>query len=449
MAKTDTPSHDSFKAAVQAFIQERLEAKLDKLKDDDPKREEERSKYLPAVWIEDAARRVQQIQAVTHSLKPIHPDARGTNLYVEPDSLPALAELGSHALGKDFAPDVTGAAALDVYKFLKLQVGERSLLTALQKEDPAAMQVLHDDAAQAKALRDKLVGLTQPGSGEASSHSRAKQLYWLTGSDATADSAYELLAPLFATSLAQRVYDDVEKDRFGETNKAARQAWHERKAYDGVFVDYPELAMQKMGGDNTQNISQLNVNRGGVNYLLASLPPIWKVSEQRLPVNADSVFNHLYPQRSEVRKTMRGLLQFLEEDPGRNQPTRKRRAAYVETLMDELVNLAGQLRQGLPAGWTLNDKRFHQLARVEQLWLDPWRAEFPDEDDFAEEWLRLDWPAAIVKRFGNWLNAQFEGRLLVGDDEAREWQRALSEDDGWREALAEQRRRIHKQRGQR
>ncbi|ABM57218.1 type I-F CRISPR-associated protein Csy1 [Verminephrobacter eiseniae] len=450
MAKTDTPSHDSFKAAVQAFLQERLEAKLDKLKDDDPKREEERNKYRPTVWIEDAARRVQQIQAVTHSLKPIHPDARGTNLYVEPDSLPMLTELGSHALGKDFAPDVTGnAAALDVYKFLKLQVGERSLLTALQEEDPAAMQVLHDDAAQAKALRDKLVGLTQPGSGGASSHSRAKQLYWLTGSDAAADDDYELLAPLFATSLAHRVYADVQEVRFGEANKAARQAWRERKAHDGVLVDYPGLAMQKMGGTKPQNISQLNSERGGVNYLLASLPPIWKVTERRLPVNTDSVFKHLYPQRPDVQKTVRELRRFLEEDPEPNLATRERRAAYVETLVNELLNLAGELQQGLPAGWTLNDKRFQQLAPVEQLWLDPRRATLPDEDDFAKEWLWQDWPAAIAKRFGNWLNDKLAGRLLVGDVEAREWQRALiGEDDGWREALTEQRKHIHQQRGQ-
>ena len=91
---------------IAQFISERLQAKLDKLKDDDPKRVELLEQYQVETWINNAARRVMQIQAVTHSLKPIHPDARGSNLYVEPSGLPPLAELGSHALGDHFESDV-------------------------------------------------------------------------------------------------------------------------------------------------------------------------------------------------------------------------------------------------------------------------------------------------------------------------------------------------------
>src|SRR5256885_1473612 len=101
-----TPSAMRWHDAIATFIQERLKAKLDKLAEDDLKRQELLAQHQRDTWMEDAARRVTQIQAVTHSLKPIHPDARGTNLYVEPASLPALQELGSHALGQSFAGDV-------------------------------------------------------------------------------------------------------------------------------------------------------------------------------------------------------------------------------------------------------------------------------------------------------------------------------------------------------
>lgn len=454
MAEAEKIAHDSFKAAVQAFIQERLQTKLDKLKEDEDEPEHEaargksRAQQQAATWMENAARRVAQIQAVTHCIKPIHPDARGTQLYVEPGSLPALAELGSHALGNAFAFDVVGnAAALDVCKLLELKVHGRSLLAALQQEDASAIAALHEDAAQARDLRNAFVGLTQPLSRHASSHPLAKQLYWLTGSDACADGDYQVLAPLFATSLAQGVHEQVQEARFGQANKAARQARRERKAYDGVWVDYPGLAVQKMGGTKPQNISLLNSQRGGQNYLLASLPPgIGRASGQRLPVDTDSVFERLYPTRRDVRHTARALRRFLESDPAPNLATRERRAADVETLVDELVNLAGELQQSLPAGWTRDDDRFRQLARVEQLWLDPLRATLPGEDDFARDWLRLDWPDAIGKRFGNWLNARLAGQLPLGDVEARAWQQALlGEDDGWRQALAEQRQRIHEQ----
>ncbi len=434
--------------AIALFIQERLQAKLDKLTDDDPKREELLAQHQHGVWMDDAARRVSQIQAVTHSLKPIHPDARGTNLYVEPGSLPVLDELGSHALGQSFASDVVGnAAALDVYKFLKIEVGGISLLAALLAEDEAAMQALHDDPEQARSWRDAFVGLAQSRAGGLSSHTRAKQLYWLTGSDPCADGDYELLAPLFATSLAHAVHAQVQEDRFGEINKAARVARRERKAHDGVFHDYPGLAVQKMGGTKPQNISQLNSERGGVNYLLGSLPPVWQASPARLPAHVDSVFDKLFIARPEVRKTVRSLRQFLAPELEPNLETRQRREAYLDTLLDELVSLSGQLQQAMPAGWTRasadEDKRFQKLARAEQLWLDPLRAELPDEGDFAREWLWMDWPAEIGRRFANWLNGQLKGLLPVGDAEAREWKKVLlTDEDGFAQQLSERRKQL-------
>lgn len=83
-----------FRAAIEHFLQERLASKLDKLAADDPKRSELLVQYTPAAWLADAARRVAQIQTVTHSLKPIHPEARGTNLYCPPQSLPSRSEVG-------------------------------------------------------------------------------------------------------------------------------------------------------------------------------------------------------------------------------------------------------------------------------------------------------------------------------------------------------------------
>lgn len=106
--------------------------------------------------------------------------------------------------------------------------------------------------------------------------------------------------------------------------------------------------------------------------------------------------------------------------------------------------LAGELQQMQP-GWTRDDDRFVQLHRAEQLWLDPLRAELPEEDDFAQEWLALEWPAEIGKRFGRWLNQQLQNRLPVGDVEARAWAKELlADEDGFREHLRTLRRRLGK-----
>lgn len=420
----ETPAaggHAGFKSTIDSFIHERMQAKLDKLKPDDPQRDEVYAAFARDVWLASAAKRVEQIQAVTHSLKPIHPDARGTNLYVEPAQLPTLDELGSRALGASFSGDVVGnAAALDVYKFLKLEVAGRSLLTALLANDEAAVQALHDDPEQASSWRDAFVSLTQPRTGATSSHPLAKQLYWLTGEDASRNEDYELLAPLFATSLAHAVHGEIQEHRFGDANKEARQAYRERKPHDGVFHHYPDLAVQKMGGTKPQNISQLNSERGGVNYLLSSLPPQWKASNQRLPVHTESVFKSLYGSRPEVRRTMRELRHFLESDPDATVATRDRRDALIDELLDELVSMAGELHQQ-PAGWTLDKERFGDLVDEEALWLDPMRALLSDETDFRTRWMAMDWPAEVAKRFALWLNAQLAAKLLVGDVEMRQW----------------------------
>lgn len=93
MSQTSEDRRGAFRAAMENFLQERMSSKLDKLAADDPKRSELLAQYAPAAWLADAARRVAQIQTVTHSLKPIHPEARGTNLYCPPESLPSHREV--------------------------------------------------------------------------------------------------------------------------------------------------------------------------------------------------------------------------------------------------------------------------------------------------------------------------------------------------------------------
>jgi CRISPR-associated protein Csy1 len=143
----------AFRTAIERFLQARRDTKLDKLAPDDPKRDELIAQFTPEAWIDDAARRVGQIQAVTHSLKATHPDARGTSLYQQPDQLPGRAEVGSHVLGQDFAGDVVGnAAALDVYKFLRVTVENRSLLDWMLA---AAWLGRHACSGQAAVLADR------------------------------------------------------------------------------------------------------------------------------------------------------------------------------------------------------------------------------------------------------------------------------------------------------
>jgi CRISPR-associated protein Csy1 len=434
----------TFKLMIDSFLNDRLQTKLEKLPDDDPKRPDLIASHQRGPWLKSASQRVKQIQAVTHSLKPIHPDARGTSLYVTPSELSAFDDVvGSHVLGDQLESDVVGnAASLDVYKLLKLEVAGRSLLQALLDNDLDALRALDDDPVEAQSLREALTSLTSARDNGFSTHERAKQLYWLTGRDADDDTQYHLLAPLYPTSLAQVVFEEVQDARFGESNKAARQARRKDEPHDMIYREYRGLAVQKLGGTKPQNISQLNIERGGNNYLLSSLPPLWQVHRSYLPTNTRSIFDRSFGARPAVRQAIKRLQATLLSDRPKNMHVRDHVDTLIEEIIDELVTFAGELSRE-PAGWTRGPS-FETLAKEEQLWLDPLRAELPDEAEFAELWLENDWPEKIGKRFGTWLNGQLRSKLPeVGFIESREWRRRLfDESSTWSQHLRHTREQL-------
>ena len=136
---------------IQSFLTERLDGKLEALQPGDSKRTELQMQFAWRTWIDDAARRSAQIQCATHTLKPIHSDARGSSLYVAPHDLPVLDEVGSHCLGSAYADDVVGnAAALDVFKFLKLAHEGRTLLQLACAQDTDLAQAFSTDPDEAR-----------------------------------------------------------------------------------------------------------------------------------------------------------------------------------------------------------------------------------------------------------------------------------------------------------
>lgn len=423
-----------FRAAIAAFIEARKEAKL-KGKEDDA---ETASKYGYETWLADAARRVSQIQAVTHVLKATHPDARGSNLHVAPDSLPRHEEIGTHVLGDDYAEDVVGnAAALDVFKFLKLEVEGRRLLDWIRAGDPDLRAALHEDAGVAADWMRAFNGLVRRDA-KPTSHALAKQVYWLVGENAAEDAHYHLLQPQFPSSLAQAVHTDIQEARFGEANKLARQARRIKEPHEGVYRDYRNLVARKLGGTKPQNISQLNSERAGVNYLLASLPPPrWERERPRDLLKLDSALER-FAWFEGARPLIKVLADFLRSNPEPTQSTRDRREAIERALGLQLALFAAEVRARFEPGWTRVPECW--LPVCEQLWLDPDRIELPsregsaqDDLDFIEAYHRGDWPDEVAGRFANWVNAQLHeaGLVAVGDAEHFHWARQAIIDAAW------------------
>src|SRR5690606_4276445 len=104
----------------------------------------------------------------------------------------------------------------------------------------------------------------------------------------------------------------MREDRFGEAAKAARKARREGRASPHGYREYPNLAIRKFGGTKPQNISQLNSERHGENWLLPSLPPSWQMPEVRPPWGMESVFEGSFGRQRQIRRLTKELKAFLE-----------------------------------------------------------------------------------------------------------------------------------------
>ncbi|MEJ2626336.1 MAG: type I-F CRISPR-associated protein Csy1 [Pseudolabrys sp.] len=435
----------TFRAAIEKFLQIRRAAALDELSTNDPKRESLASGYRAETWVPDAAKKARQVQLVTHLLKATYPEAdikSTTSLYVVPSAKQTWLEVASHAIAGSYRDDVTGNAAVgaairsDIRGFINIPCFGQTLLDWMRAADADLCAVLEELGCDAADVCRSFIQF-RDGPVTPASHTRAKQLYWLVGEDPCQNDDFHLLAPLYASSLAHAVFATINEDRFGDEAKAARKARRERRDHAHGYADYPGLAAQKLGGTKPQNISQLNSERGGNNYLLGSLPPTWKTRDVREPWRQDSVFPR-FGYRPLVRERVDALRHFLNNDPDRARDTRNRRDELTDTIIDELVCFARELHEGLNPGWSADPKC--ELVEAERLWLDPGRAE--TDLDFRQRWLSTDWPADIGHRFGNWLNARLKGQLPVGDIEQRHWSKELLIDDAWADWLYRQRHKV-------
>ncbi|MBS0371608.1 MAG: type I-F CRISPR-associated protein Csy1 [Proteobacteria bacterium] len=421
------------RAEIARFLQEeRLKPKLDKLNakrannsiaEDDywQQRAEYELECTPETWFRYAAKEVTRLQEVTHPVKFSHPQASGAisiNAVGQSNAKPW--EVGTHVLGDKPALDVacTDAKYLPIYKFLSLDVDGRSLIERAIDADQAFADALSDDSAHAAALMSAFATLPLPKVSP-SSHKLAKQLYW-----PVQEGTYHLLAPLFSSSLAHAVYKRINDDRFSDQAKAARDARRNKEAFSGTSHDYRNLIIQSFGGSKPQNISQLNSERRGENYLLASVPPTWESPALRPPLKVDTVFSRYFERRREVRRLTEALRDFLKRvaNADSNLRIRQTRAELVDDLCGEVLHFAAELQRYLEPGWSAAPDCRLNLA--ERCWLDPARSQ--SDEDFAAHRRQGDWKDEVCLRFGNWLNARLQtDQTHFGGPEALAWQAVL------------------------
>jgi len=453
-----TPRSKAIAALIAEFIYWRLikDTRLEKLPEDNPEKIALRESVDIKEWVAKAikdlrAQKKNPLRLATHPAKTTHSATDSSSLCIIPSALPYRMEVGSHCLSDEALDAVGNAAVLGVYKFLLLDVAGESLLSLLRKSDQDLLDAFGVSADQAEEWRVEFCKV-QIQDSQPRLDALAKQVYWPVSPDDFPPDAHDpghfhLLSVLNSSALAHWLYGRIQAHRFGDEAKAARQAKRDGVDHPHGYHDYPLLAEEKKGGTKPQNISQLNSERKGSNYLLASLPPQWDRSLIRPLYGVDSLFVPFGSQPG-VRRLLRELRDYLATQPpeANNRHIRQRRDAWLDELFGELLQFGAAYSHSLPKGWSADSAC--RLPLYEQCWLDPYRTE--DDADFKLAYQWQDWPAELAARFAHWLNARLgeqrlsRHQLSLGEAEYHYWQRELAHDLAWQRQLDSQRRDLDK-----
>ena len=375
------------------------------------KRHEISSKHEPNAWLTKAASRAKQISLVTHGLKFSHTDAKGSSILLSKGQDNSESDdyyISTYHL-KDIQIDVVGnAATLDVAGLLLLEVDDVRLIDLLAQDDVSALLSFAENHEQLESWLSSFKQVLMPKT--LSSHTLAKQIFF-----PITDNEYHLLSPLYASSLSQALYDRITESRFSDEAKSARKAKRENHYHHKTVVIFPNIAIQIFGGNQSQNVSQLNSKRAGNGFLLNCEPPPSQWERQKYPPSSHKkAVWRIYEKR--VWQTVNQFTKFLYKSKKlNNKDIRNKSKEYIDEMIEVLINYACEIQELHQfRGWSINSK----LSYPEQLWLDP----YFNDSNFQNDRATNTWQNQIVDQFATWLNNQLKKKQLdVSDDEYHVW----------------------------
>ncbi len=424
---TSTAQQNGLAARMLEYIQQRRDEKLNSIKDPD-KRAKEEAKYDPATWLsakagtaKSVAKAIEQsFSDVTHVAKYIHGDSKASSVsatVAQEADMETDGYISTHSVSTLTCDTACNAAALPIKPFLLLEHDGHTLIDVLRRGDVSPFLTIAPNETIAQGWASAFVSAFDAM--EPTAHKFSKQCYWPVQSD-----EYHILIPLYATSLAHATHATIRHAyRSGEA-KEARDARRKEEYSELEVTNYPNLAVQRFGGDNQQNISYLNSQRHGEVYLFPCEPP---KRDRKLtpPFNTGSIFFQRLERRL-YREHIQPLRDFLHRvlHKNNNDEIKRERAYRLDRMIDDILVYAASI-QNLPPGWSA--KQDCRLPLAERYWLDPGRSEIDEE--FRAQRDATDWSAEVAKDFAIWLSRKLESdRLAFGADEQRDLRNLMEEE---------------------
>ncbi|MCL1047540.1 type I-F CRISPR-associated protein Csy1 [Shewanella electrodiphila] len=380
-----------FEERKEAWLKKNLKASMDEAQIREAQQQCEAAFSL-STWLPSAAKRAGQISMATHPCTFSHPSARkNKNGYVS--SVIAKAKRASDGFLRSgnvvVDTDALGnAAALDVYKFLTLEMTDgQQLLTHIQNDSEIATQLLMLKEVTYSELKAGFIAMAESDNENITS-SKIKQVYFPVGDD------YHQLSILTNSGMLYQLRKRIDQIRFGEEVKSLRDLKKKNEYSEQGFVEVYGLTTIGYGGTKPQNISVLNNQNGGKAHLLSSLPP--QIEKRNIHFPRSDFFTESF-RPYEYKDVFQALQRILKIDYKNNKQLRNSRDIRIHEIMDRIIAKMWAIRSVSAMQY---NRESSQLSRVQKIWL---HHEFTEERENTDDWLD-----ALIEEISSWFASTYK-----------------------------------------
>ncbi|EDQ01683.1 type I-F CRISPR-associated protein Csy1 [Shewanella benthica] len=394
-----------FAERKEAWLKKNLKASMDEAQTREAQQQCEAAFSL-SIWLPKAAKRAGQISMATHPCTFSHPSARkNKNGYVS--SVIAKAERATDGFLRSgnvvVDTDALGnAAALDVYKFLTLEMTDgQQLLTHIQHDSELATQLLTLKDVTYLELKAGFVAMAESGSENVTS-SKIKQVYF------PVDDDYHQLSILTNSGMLYQLRKRIDTLRFSDEVKVLRDLKKKNEYSAQGFAEIYGLTTIGYGGTKPQNISVLNNQNGGKAHLLSSLPP--QIEKRTLHFPRSNFFSESF-RPYEYKDVFQALHRIFKIDYKNNKQLRNSRDARIHEVMDKVIAKMWAIRSISELQYNSESS---QLSRAQKIWL---HHDFTEQRENTDEWLDT-----LLNEISSWFASTYKtavGKqaMILGEEE--------------------------------
>ncbi|MGH1541492.1 MAG: type I-F CRISPR-associated protein Csy1 [Arenicella sp.] len=363
-----------FQVRKEAWLKKNIKASMD-AEDVLGKEAECEEVFSLEHWLPNAAKRAGQMSISTHPCTFSHPSSRKNKNGYASSIIAKSVKTNDGYLrtgNVTVAADALGnAAALDVHKFLTLEMADGDeLLAHIQCDSDLALALLKINSHSYQELKTGFLAMTEQKT-ESITSSKIKQVYF------PVDDNYHQLSLLTASGMVFELRQRIDTLRFSDGTKEARACEKQESFHPVGYKQLTSITSIAYGGTKPQNISVLNNQNGGRAHLLLSAPPVLDERKVQFPL-VDFFQQSISPFQYKNTFT---ALHALFVKYHNNWEIRAERDEYYQEIIDRIIQKMWALR--FVSSQQYNPER-SQLDRTQKVWLLDEHQELREQDD---DWL--------------------------------------------------------------